>query len=121
MLEPDSGDRGWRKAVSSWDIRGKFMLRFGRPSLAGIFDIAWAFSAPDLSDLIGDKKPSCLILGMGSGSLLTLLTYFGAVGIFINSVISDGLDGLVTFDPSSLSWLEVSGVANLATGILVFG
>ena len=59
---------------------------------------------------------------MGSGSLLTLLTYFGgAVGIFINSVISDGLDGLVTLDPSSLSWLEVSGVANLATGILVFG
>ena len=122
MLEPDSGDRGWRKAVSSWDIRGKFMLRFGRPSLAGIFAITWAFSAPDLSDLIGDKKPSCLILGIGSGSLLTLLTYFGgAVGIFINSVISDGLDCLMTLGPSSLSWLEVSGVANLATGILVFG
>ena len=92
MLEPDNGDRGWRKAVSSWDIRGKLMLRFGRPSLPGSLAAKpWAFSAPDLSDLMGDKKPSWLILVIGRGSLLTLLTNFGgAVGIFINSVISDG-------------------------------
>ena len=115
MLEPDSGDRGWRKAVSSCDIKGKFMLRVGRPSLAGSLLTTLAFSAPDLSDLIGDMNPSCLTLGTGSGSLLMLAKYLGgAVGIFISSVMSEGFPGFL----EALSKLEVSGVANLAEGAL---
>ena len=95
------------------------MLRVGRPSLAGILPVATlAFSAPDLSDLIGDMKPSWLTLGIGSGSLLALPTYLGgAVGTFISSVISDGFPRFFeAFGASCLSRLEVSGVANLAAG-----
>ena len=90
MLEPESGDKGWTTAVSSWDRRGKLKLSCGGLSLSGSLSWQTDATAFDCSKslFIGERKAVKESLGGAmSWSLARVLLF---IGTFLNKSVISG-------------------------------